>query len=53
MAPEAYKQFEQLNILKRAADPSEVTSFAVLLASDEESFVTGGEHVVDGGKPGP
>jgi NAD(P)-dependent dehydrogenase (short-subunit alcohol dehydrogenase family) len=35
--------------LKRGAQPEEVGCCAVFLASDEASFVTGSELVVDGG----
>ena len=35
--------------LRRAADPSEVACLALYLASDESSFSTGSEFVVDGG----
>lgn len=35
--------------LTRPAAPEEVTSMVVFLASDESSFCTGGEFVVDGG----
>ncbi len=35
--------------LRRAADPSEVAYLALYLASDESSFSTGSEFVVDGG----
>ena len=35
--------------LGRAADPEEVATFVVFLASDESSFATGSEFVVDGG----
>lgn len=34
--------------LRRLAQPSEVTSVVLFLASDEASFVSGGEYVVDG-----
>ena len=35
--------------LGRLADPSEVSSLCVFLASDESAFITGHEHVIDGG----
>ncbi|WP_093422001.1 glucose 1-dehydrogenase [Saccharopolyspora flava] len=35
--------------LGRAADPEEVAAFVVFLASEESSFATGSEFVVDGG----
>lgn len=35
--------------LRRLADPIEVSNLAIFLASDESSFITGMEHVIDGG----
>jgi len=35
--------------LRRLADPNEVSNLAIFLASDESSFITGMEHVIDGG----
>ena len=35
--------------LKRLADPKEVSNLVIFLASDESSFITGMEHVIDGG----
>lgn len=42
---EAVKQIP----LKRMAESSEVSNLVVFLASDESSFITGTEHVIDGG----
>jgi 3alpha(or 20beta)-hydroxysteroid dehydrogenase len=35
--------------LRRMAEPSEVSDLVVFLASDESRFITGAEHVIDGG----
>ncbi len=35
--------------LRRMAKPSEVSQLALFLASDDSSFITGMEHVIDGG----
>jgi 3alpha(or 20beta)-hydroxysteroid dehydrogenase len=35
--------------LKRMAESSEVSNLVIFLASDESSFITGTEHVIDGG----
>jgi 3alpha(or 20beta)-hydroxysteroid dehydrogenase len=35
--------------LARLADPKEVSQLVIFLASDESSFITGHEHVIDGG----
>lgn len=35
--------------LNRLADPIEVSNLAIFLACDESSFITGMEHVIDGG----
>lgn len=35
--------------LGRIADPEEVTNLVVFLASDESSYITGSEHVIDAG----
>lgn len=35
--------------LKRIAEPSEVSNLVLFLASDEASYITAAEHVIDGG----
>jgi 3alpha(or 20beta)-hydroxysteroid dehydrogenase len=35
--------------LRRMAEPTEVSNLVVFLASDESAFITGTEHVIDGG----
>lgn len=35
--------------LKRLAEPSEVSDLVIFLASNESRFITGAEHVIDGG----
>jgi 3alpha(or 20beta)-hydroxysteroid dehydrogenase len=35
--------------LHRLADPNEVSNLVIFLASDESSFITGAEHIIDGG----
>jgi 3alpha(or 20beta)-hydroxysteroid dehydrogenase len=35
--------------LGRIADPQEVTNLVLFLASDESSYITGSEHVIDAG----
>lgn len=35
--------------LKRMADPEEVSDLVVFLSSDESRFITGAEHIIDGG----
>ena len=35
--------------LGRIADPQEVSNLVLFLASDESSYITGSEHVIDAG----
>jgi 3alpha(or 20beta)-hydroxysteroid dehydrogenase len=35
--------------MRRMADPSEVSQLVVFLASDESSYISGTEHIIDGG----
>lgn len=47
--PELKEKLESLQPMKRLADPKEIANMALYLASDESSFSTGSEFVVDGG----
>ena len=46
---EAIEEFSKFIPLKRVAQPEEVSNLVLYLASDESSYSTGGEFVVDGG----
>jgi NAD(P)-dependent dehydrogenase (short-subunit alcohol dehydrogenase family) len=50
VGPEGLSVFAARNLLPRVADPSEVASAVLFLASDQSSFVTGSELFVDGGE---
>lgn len=47
--PELFDVFSNVAPVGRMGDPSEVASMAVYLASDDSSFSTGAQFVVDGG----
>jgi NAD(P)-dependent dehydrogenase (short-subunit alcohol dehydrogenase family) len=47
---EAFEAWEQRLPLGRAAQPEEVAPVILFLASDEASYVTGAEYIVDGGR---
>ncbi len=49
LTPEALKELEQRQCLKRKIMPDEVARFTVFLASDEASACTNQQYVVDGG----
>lgn len=46
---EAVKQLEENTPLKRIADPEEASKLVLFLASNDSSFSTGSEFVIDGG----
>lgn len=46
---EVLQRFLTQQLQRRAAEPEEVSNVVLFLASDESSFVTGAEMVVDGG----
>jgi 3alpha(or 20beta)-hydroxysteroid dehydrogenase len=47
--PERHERFARSVPLHRPADPAEVARLALFLASDESSYCTGAEFVIDGG----
>jgi NAD(P)-dependent dehydrogenase (short-subunit alcohol dehydrogenase family) len=51
MPDEKVKAFGKDTLLKRAAQPKEMTPIYVLLASDEASYITGMIYGATGGKP--
>ncbi|MCG2624728.1 glucose 1-dehydrogenase [Arthrobacter sp. I2-34] len=50
MDPETIEAFAQTLPIRRFADPREVSYTVLFLASDEASYMTGSELVVDGGR---
>ncbi|MCW2528147.1 MAG: dehydrogenase [Pseudonocardiales bacterium] len=48
--PETRDRLLEGNLIKRPGQPADVVDLALFLASDEASFITGTDYVVDGGK---
>lgn len=47
---QAYREFAAESVFKRLGEPLEIAYGALFLASDESSFVTGAQLVIDGGR---
>jgi NAD(P)-dependent dehydrogenase (short-subunit alcohol dehydrogenase family) len=51
MPPDQVEEFGKSTPLGRPGQPAELAPIYVLLASDEASYMSGGEYPVTGGKP--
>lgn len=49
LSDDIWRQLEQLHPLKRFGEPSEIAKGVLFLASDDSSFITGSDLVIDGG----
>jgi NAD(P)-dependent dehydrogenase (short-subunit alcohol dehydrogenase family) len=49
LSDEEIKAWESTIPLRRAGQPEEVAKLALFLASDDASYITGAEHIIDGG----
>jgi NAD(P)-dependent dehydrogenase (short-subunit alcohol dehydrogenase family) len=47
--PETLKEFESGTVLGRMAEPADIASVALFLASDGSGYITGQTIIVDGG----
>ena len=47
--PESKKNLSEVIPLKRVGKPTDIANSAIFLLSDESSFITGTELIVDGG----
>jgi NAD(P)-dependent dehydrogenase (short-subunit alcohol dehydrogenase family) len=46
---EVKREFEEQGVLKRWATPEEIAKGILYLASDDSTYITGGDILIDGG----